>query len=149
MPVVSVPLPVGPDAGGQTIGTEFQEWWVVSSISDFTPEELLQVALDMNENDPAYPDTYQTPEIVKEKYIDRLYEGNVFVTEEEGEIFYDLLQDSSVEKIVDLASYDMRWTLHSQIQLPLYTGEDPRTVLERMRPVIDAELESYLPESLK
>ena len=150
MPVVSVPLPIGPDANGkQYIGTEFQEWWVVSSISDFTPEELLQVALDMNENDPAYPDTYQTPEIVKEKYVSRLYEGNVFVTEEEGEIFYDLLQDQNVGKIADLASYDMRWTLHSKIQLPLYTGEDPRTVLERMRPVIDTELESYLPESLK
>lgn len=149
MPVVSVPLPIGPDAKGQTIGTEFQEWWTISSISDFTPEQLLQVALDMNENDPAYPDTYQTPEIVREKYIDRLYEGNVFVTEEEGEIFYDLLQDSKVTKIVDLASYDMRWTLHSKIQLPLYTGEDPRTVLERMRPVIDAQLQSYLPESMK
>lgn len=150
MPVVSVPLPIGPDANGkQYIGTEFQEWWVVSSISDFTPEELLQVALDMNENDPAYPDTYQTPEIVKEKYMSRMYEGNVFVTEEEGEIFYDLLQDPNVGKIADLASYDMRWTLHSKIQLPLYTGEDPRTVLERMRPVIDTELESYLPESLK
>ena len=150
MPVVSVPLPIGPDANGkQYIGTEFQEWWVVSSISDFTPEELLQVALDMNENDPAYPDTYQTPEIVKEKYMSRMYEGNVFVTEEEAEMFYDLLQDPNVGKIACLSSYDMRWTMFMDIQTKLYTGEDPRTVLERMRPVIDTELESYLPESLK
>ena len=150
MPVVSVPLPIGPDANGkQYIGTEFQEWWVVSSISDFTPEELLQVALDMNENDPAYPDTYQTPEIVKEKYMSRMYESNVFVTEEEAEMFYDLLQDPNVGKIACLSSYDMRWTMFMDIQTKLYTGEDPRTVLERMRPVIDTELESYLPESLK
>lgn len=140
MPVACVPLPMGPDTDKQVIGTEFQEWWVVSSISDFTPEELIQVALDMNENDPAYPDTYQSPEVVHEKYIDRMYNGNVFSTEEEAEIFYENLMDDNVQKIVDLASYDMRWILHSEVQLPLYTGEDPRTILERVRPRIESEL---------
>lgn len=146
IPVQCVPLPVGPDADGQKIGTEFQEWWVVNSLTDFDVKDLLQVALDMNENDPAYEDTYQTPKIVKEKYITRMYEGNAFLTEEEGEMFFDLMADASVEKIVDLVPTDMRYTLHSKIQLPLYTGENSRTVLERMKPVIDAALEDLLPD---
>lgn len=147
MPVGAVPMPKGPDAKGYVNGLEMQEWWMVSSVSDFKTEDLIQVALDMNDNDPAYEDTYFSAEGKKDNFLTRVYEGNMFATEEESEFFFDYITSPDVETILNIANTDIGTTLATNIFYPICDGQDPRSVLEKVKPVITTALENMLPSN--
>lgn len=149
MPVASVPLPKGPDATGYCNGQELQEWWMVSAISEFKTEDLVQIALDMNDNDPAYPDTYFSEEGLKESFVSRAYDGCVFTTEEEAEFYYDFLRSSDVKKMLNISTADMKSTMAEKVFASISAGEEPRSVLERVKPVVEQALKDMLPDSLK
>lgn len=149
MPIMTVPMPKGPDADGYVNGLEMQEWWMVSAISDFTEEELIQVALDMNDNDPAYEDTYFSEEGKRENFVTRLYDGLVVTTEDEAEFFYDFITSDDVDTILNISTSDIQSTLKENVFSPISNGEEPRTVLERVEPVINEALNAMLPDSLK
>lgn len=149
MPIATVPLPKGPDVDSKVLGLDLQEWWMVSAISDFETKDLIQIALDMNDNDPAYEETYFSEEGKKDNFITRTYEGNVFLTEEEGEFFYDYITDDNVKTILNITSTDIKKVIVSDIYKPIVDGEEPRTVLERQKAVINTALKNMLPDSLK
>lgn len=149
MPVATVPLPKGPDAKTKMLGLDLQEWWLVSSISEFDKKDLIQVALDMNDNDPAYEDTYFSAEGKKENYITRTYENNIFMTEEEGEFFYDYITSDDVTTILNITSDDIKKVIVTDVYNPIVEGEEPRSVLERQKSVINTVLNNMLPDSLK
>lgn len=149
MPIGTVPMPKGPDAGGYVNGLDIQEWWMLPSISDFEVEEVLQVAMDMNENDPAYEDTYIAPEAQKDNFVVQTYDEGVFTTEEEAEFFYDFIYDENVKTVLNITSTDITSTVANEVFGPISNGQDPRGLLESVKPVIDAALERLLPESMK
>lgn len=149
MPVATVPLPQGPDAKTKMLGLDLQEWWMVSSISEFNKKDLIQMALDMNDNDPAYEDTYFSAEGKKENYVTRTYENNIFMTEEEGEFFYDYLMSDDVKTILNITSDDIKKVIVTDVYNPIVEGEEPRSVLERQKSVINTVLNNMLPDSLK
>lgn len=149
MPVHAVPMPKGPDAKGYVNGQEMQEWWMVSAISEFTPEQLIQVALDMNDNDPAFEDTYFSEKGKKENFVMRMYDGNVVATEEEAELFYDFITGSNVDTMLNISTDSLKNTMAENIFRPISAGEEPRTVLERVKPVINDALKALLPDKLK
>lgn len=149
MPIGTVPLPKGPNADSKVVGLDLQEWWMVSSISDFETKDLIQVALDMNDNDPAYEDTYFSEEGKKENFVTRTYEGNIFLTEEEGEFFFDYITSKDVKTILNITSDDIKKIIVTDIYTPIVDGEEPRTVLERQKSVINTALDNMLPDSLK
>lgn len=149
MPIATVPLPKGPDADSNVVGLDLQEWWMVSANSEFDTRDLIQVALDMNDNDPNYEDTYFSEETRKENLLTRLYENNVFLTEEEGEFFYDYIMSDDVETILNITCSDIQQTIVTNIYQPIVSGEDPRPVLEKQKPVIETALKNMLPESMR
>lgn len=147
MSIGSVPMPKGSDASGPVNGLELQEWWMASAISDFSTEELLLVALDMNENDPAYPDTYISDEAKKENFVVRSYDTCVFSTEEEAQFFYDYIVSNDVKTIMNITTDGIKAVIAEKVFTALQKGEDPRTVMERVQPVIDEALKDMLPQS--
>ena len=149
MPVASVPLPKGPDATRYANGQELQEWWMVSAISDFETKDLVQVALDMNDNDPAFEDTYFSEEGMKQNFVTRAYDGCVFGTEEEAEFYYDFIRDENVDKMLNISTSSLKSVMAEKVFTSIMKGEEPRTLLERVRPVIDEALKAMLPDSLK
>ena len=149
MPINTVPLPKGPDANGYTIALEMQEWWMMPSISDFTPQEVLQVAFDMNENDPQFADTYHSPQDEKMNFVNTLYDSNVFVTEDEAGFFYDFINDGKNEKRLNIKNDNVTACLVNDVWKALARGEEPRTVMDRVGPVINTALQNMLPDRLK
>ena len=149
MPVASVPLPKGPDTTRYANGQELQEWWMVSAISDFETKDLVQVALDMNDNDPAFEDTYFSEEGMKQNFVTRAYDGCVFSTEEEAEFYYDFIRDENVDKMLNISTSSLKSVMAEKVFTSIMKGEEPRTLLERVRPVIDESLKAMLPDSLK
>ena len=149
MPVASVPMPKGPDTDKYANGQDLQEWWMVSAISDFTTEQLVQVALDMNDNDSAYEDTYFSEADKKQNFITRSYDGCVFATEEEAEFYYNFNCDDKVDKMLNITTDDIKGTMAEKVFSAIANGEEPRTVLERVKPVVEQALKNLLPDSLK
>lgn len=149
MPVASVPLPKGPDTDRYANGQDLQEWWMVSAISELTTEQLVQVALEMNANDPADPDTYYSEDGYKENFITRTYDGCVFATEEEAEFYFDFLLDDNVDKMLNITDTDIKQVLVSKVFSAVQGGEEPRSVIERVKPVIEDALEKMLPDGSK
>lgn len=139
MPVVAVPLPTGTDveSGKQILGKEIQEWWLVSSISDFTPEQLVQIALDLNDDIPEYEETYIEDE--QQFFIDLLYEQCIVTTEEEAELFYDLINADNTITLVDSNITDMN-SIKVSIFNDLAAGNDARTVIDKYKPNIESIL---------
>ena len=149
MPVASVPMPKGPDTDKYANGQDLQEWWMVSAISDFTTEQLVQIALDMNDNDSAYEDTYFSEADKKQNFITRSYDGCVFATEEEAEFYYNFICDDKVDKMLNITTDDIKGTMAEKVFSAIANGEEPRTVLERVKPVVEQALKNLLPDSLK
>lgn len=149
MPIGTVPMPKGPDASGYVNGLRLQEWWMLPSKSDFKVEEVLQVAFDMNQNDPAFEDTYIAPEDQKGNFVIQTYDEGVFTTEEEAEFFYDFILDDKVKTVLNITASDISGTLANEVFGPVSSGQDPRSLLEKVKPVIHDSLEKMLPDSLK
>lgn len=156
--VKSVPLPRGPKATSDVNGLSLQEWWCVGTISDFSVQDALQVALHMNDNNPAnegYIDeangasVYLTQEEIKQEFVDRTYDSCVFWTTEESEFFWDYIHSEDVRPTLCINPADLIGVLNESVFAPICQGEDPRTVLERVKPVIDEALKDMLPTSMK
>lgn len=141
MPVVCVPLPVGDDVeeGKEVLGKEIQEWWMCSTISDFTPEQLVQLALELNQNIPEYEDTFIEDD--EQFFVDLLYEQNVVTTEEEAIIFYNLLNSDNTNHVLDINLTDITKIKLEMFKL-LAQGQDARTVIDTYKPNINSTLES-------
>lgn len=149
MPIMTVPLPKGPDVDYYVNGLEMAEWWMLPSISNFEPEEVLQVAFDAIRNDPEYEDTYISDEGFRDDFIVQTYDELVFTTEEEAGFFFDFITDGDVKTILGITDGAVQGVLRSSIYHNIKMGENPRTLLDREKPVIEAALNDMLPESLK
>lgn len=101
----------------------------------------------MNENDPAYPDTYISDEAKKENFVVRSYDTCVFSTEEEAQFFYDYIVSNDVKTIMNITTDGIKAVIAEKVFTALQKGEDPRTVMERVQPVIDEALKDMLPQS--
>ncbi len=149
MDVASVPMPKGPDAKKEVNGLDLQEWWLVNAASEYDTKELLQIALDMNDNDKAYEDTYLSKDDKIDQFVNRMYDGAMFATEEEAIFFKDYALSNDVETILNISCNDIKETIVSNVFYPIIEGQDPRSVLEKVKPVVNTALNNMLPESLK
>lgn len=149
MDVAAVPMPKGPDAKNEVNGLDLQEWWLVNAATDFEIKDLLQVALDMNDNDAAYEDTYLSADDKIDMFVNRMYDNAMFATEEEAIFFKDYVLSDDVETVLNISCADIKSTIVSNVFYPIIEGQDPRSVLETVKPVINTALNNMLPESLK
>ena len=143
MPVKTAPLPKGPDAESSVNAAPFCEWYFAAGNSSFTTEELLQVFMEMNRNDPADPATYQdkSEEGRLEKYIsEQVDTGNNFATVEEAEFLFKFINDKNTQTFLNMVPASFQGLLKDKIYLPISKGEDPRSHLESIRQVIDTAL---------
>lgn len=149
MPIVTVPLPKGPDVDYNVNGLQMAEWWVLPSISNFKTEEVLQVAFDAVRNDPEYEDTYISDEDRRQDFVIQTYDENALNTEEEAEFFYDYITSDDVKTLLGITNNDIKKLMKDNVWVPLSEGEDPRSLLERVKPLIDAALVDMLPDAYK
>ena len=145
MPVKTAPLPKGPDADGDYNVAAFCEWNFVAGNSTFTTEEILQVAMEMMRNDPNDPETYRdtSSEGKLQTFItDTLDTGNSFATVEEAEFFYDFIHKKTTKTFLNYVPRDIQSLLKDKLYTPISKGEDPRSNLESIRPVVDEALKT-------
>jgi hypothetical protein len=143
MPVKTAPLPSGPDMKEAVNAAPFCSWDFVAGNTDFTTEQVLQVSFDLMRNDPADKNTY-LPDTDEQRLAnfmtDYLDTGNSFATEEETTFYYNFINDKKTNTFLNIIPPSFTQLLKPKIYDPITKGEDPRSYLESVRPVIDQML---------
>lgn len=138
-----VPMPMGPDTQSYTNLREDCYCYSIASNSKFKTEDLLQLAFDLERNDPAIEGTYRdTSEEGKfdwfvEQYVDR---ANHYYDEEQAEFVYDFINDEETVSYVDWNTSSLKKIIKEKIYLPISKGEDVRSHLTSIETVINNAL---------
>lgn len=149
LPIKTAPLPVGPDMQGPVNMLSFSGWNMLSSISDFTPEEAISVFLDAGRNDPNDPDIYipDTKEDQLEAWTIRTVDqSNNWATEEEAKFWFDFTRDAKTINMLDNSPTGTQTLLKQKVVDPIEKGEEPRSCLEAIRPIIEEDLKNMMPK---
>jgi len=92
---------------------------------------------------------YLSEEEIRGEFLQRTYDDCVFCYEEESEFYWDYIHNEDVRSTLCINPADLIAVLNEKVFGPICQGEDPRTVLERVKPVVDEALKDMLPTSMK
>ena len=70
----------------------------------------------------------------------------MFNTEEEARFFYSYIISDKVDTVLNITTDDIKKVLVDNVFAALVKGEEPRTVMERVNPVIGEALKNLLPD---
>ena len=143
VPFEMVPLPLGPDATAYTNIREDCYCYSIGAHSKFKTEDLVQLAFELERNDPAIGDTYRDTSYegqldwFVEQYVDR---ANHYYDEVQAEFVFDFINDEETISYIDWNTAALKDIIKKEIYLPISKGEDVRSRLDSVKPVIDAAL---------
>jgi len=150
LPFKTAPLPLGPDIDKPVRLLQFTNWMGVTTNSDFTTEDAIMIWLYAGFNDPDDPDIY-----IPESYEDQLNEfilgyvdmHGAYRNDEEGKFWFDFSRDKDIRGILDYnpQSAESDLFLVENVFLPLVRGEDPRSHLESIKPLIQEQIDQMMP----
>ncbi len=143
IPFEMVPMPLGPDTDTYTNLREYCYCQVISAHSKYKTEDLLQLAFELERNDPAIGDTYRDPseegrlELFIEQYLDK---GNHYFDETQAEFVFDFINDEETVEYIDWNTSTLKDIIKKEIYSPISKGEDVRSHLTAIKTVIDNAL---------
>jgi len=150
LPFRTAPLPLGPDIDKPVKLMQYTNWWSITQNSDFSTEDAIMIFLYSNFNDPNDPDIY-----ISEEYEDELNQSilanvdthGLFRNDQEGKFWFDYLRDRDIRGILDYnpQSAESDLFLVENVFLPLVRGEDPRSHLESIKPLIQEQIDQIMP----
>ena len=143
VPFEMVPMPIGPDTDTYTNLREDCYCYSIGAHSKFKTEDLIQLALELERNDPAIEGTYRDMsdegklDWFVEQYVDR---ANHYYDEEQAEFVFDFINDEDVVSYIDWNTSDLKNIIKTKIYAPISKGEDVRSHLTSIKSVIDNAL---------
>lgn len=144
IPYEMVPLPLGKDVKTYTNLCQYCYCYSVSTHSQYKTEDLLQLAFDLERNDPEIEGTYREDDYEGrldtfiEEYLDQ---ANHYYDEAQAEFVFDFVNKKETVNLVDWATTDILKIIAEKVYKPIYKGEDVRSHLTSVEPVIKAELD--------
>ena len=105
----------------------------------FKTEDLLQLALELERNDPAIEGTYRDTSYegkldwFVEQYVDR---ANHYYDEEQAKFVFDFINDEETVSYVDWNTANLKKIIKEKIYLPISKGEDVRSHLTSIESVV-------------
>ena len=147
MPFEIVPLPKGPSATKYVDYHDICDCNVVSSQSEYDTEDLLQVAFDLQRNDPTIGDTYielSTREGRLDRFLTKNLDNNTcYFDDVQATRVFDFINDKETEHMLGYNVTDVAEIIKTKIYTPLTKGEDPRSLLTSNKSVIENALKVY------
>ena len=143
IPFEMVPLPLGPDTKTYTNVREYCYCYAIGANSKYKTEDLIQLALELERNDPAIEGTYRDPsrdgklELFIEQYVDK---GNHYYDETQAEFVFDFINDKDTVEYIDWNTTNLKNIITKNIFTPIYKGEDVRSHLTSVESVINTAL---------
>lgn len=145
IPYQIVPLPIGPDTDSYTNVCQYCYCYSIPAHSKYNTEELLQLAMELERNDPAIEGTYRNYDYEGrlQEYIS-LYvdQSNHYYDDDQAKFVYDFINKDTTVTMIDWVTDDLKKVITEKIYLPISKGEDVRSHLTSVEPVIKAALEN-------
>lgn len=144
IPYEMVPLPLGDDVDAYTNLCQYCYCYSISKYSEFKTEDLLQLAFDLERNDPEIEGTYRERDYEGklDTFIElNLDQANHYFDEAQAEFVYDFINKKETVNLIDWATTDILKIIAEKVYTPIYKGEDVRSHLTAIEPVIRAELD--------
>ena len=144
IPYEMVPLPIGPDTDTYTNICQYCYCYSISAHSEYKTEELLQIAMELERNDPAIEGTYRKDDYEGklqafiDQYVDQV---SHYYDDDQAKFVYDFINEDKTVTKVEWLTDDLKKVTTAQIYLPRSKGEDVRSHLTSVEPVIKAALE--------
>lgn len=144
IPYEMVPLPIGPDTDKYTNICQYCYCYSLSAHSEFKTEDLLQLAFELERNDPAIEGVYRADDYEGklnafiEEYVDQ---ANHYYDEDQAQFVYDFVNDKETVNMIEWLTDDLKKVITEKIYTPISTGEDVRSHLTSIEPVIKTALE--------
>lgn len=140
-----VPLPLGNDTETYTNLCEYCYCYSVSTNSAYDTKDLLQVAFELERNDPDIGDTYRNTDYEGklQSFIDQYVDQDSnYADDEQAKYVYDFINSDKTVNMIEWATADIKKVIAEQIYTPIYKGEDVRSVLTSVEPVIKTSLDN-------
>ena len=144
IPYEMVPLPLGKDVKSYTNLCQYCYCYSISAHSEFKTEDLLQLAFELERNDPEIEGTYREDDYegklgaFVEEYLDQ---ANHYYDETQAQFVYDFINKEETVNLIDWVTTDISSIIAEKVYKPIYKGEDVRSHLTSVEPVIKAELD--------
>ena len=144
IPYEMVPLPLGDDVDSYTNLCQYCYCYSVSAHSQYDTKDLLQLAFELERNDPAIENTYREDNYEGrlntfiEEYLDQ---GNQYFDEAQAEFVFEFINKKETVNMIDWVTTDILSIIAEKVYRPIYKGEDVRSHLTSIEPVIKAELD--------
>lgn len=143
IPYEMVPLPIGPDTDTYTNICQYCYCYGLSAHSEYDTEDLLQIAFELERNDPAIEGTYRENdyegklETFIEMYVDQ---SNHYYDDAQAQFVYDFINEKKTVNKIEWLTDDIKKVITEKVYLPISKGEDVRSHLTSVEPVITAAL---------
>ncbi len=143
IPYEMVPLPMGDDTDHYTNVCQYCYCYSVSANSEYTTEQLLQLAFELERNDPAIEGTYREMDYEGklqafiDQYVDQ---ANHYIDDDQAKFVYDFVNDPETVNKVEWLTNDIKEVIVKNIYLPISKGEDVRSQLASIESVIKAAI---------
>ena len=140
IPYEMVPLPMGPDTDSYTNVAQYCYCYSIMSTSTFKTEDLLQLAFELERNDPEIGDTYREADYEGklnafiDQYVDQ--ESHYF-DDVQAEFVYEFINKDETVNAVDWITDDIKKVITKKVYLPVFNGEDVRSHLTSVKSVIE------------
>lgn len=144
IPYEMVPLPIGPDTDKYTNVCQYCYCYSIAAHSEYDTKDLLQLAMELERNDPA----------IEGAYRDKSYEGNLeqfisqyvdqeghYIDDDQAKFVYDFINKETTVTKIEWLTDDIKKVITEKIYLPISKGEDVRSHLTSVEPVIKTALE--------
>lgn len=140
IPYEMVPLPMGPDTDSYTNVAQYCYCYSIMSTSTFKTEDLLQLAFELERNDPEIGDTYREDDYEGklnafiDQYVDQ--ESHYF-DDVQAEFVYEFINKDETVNAVDWITDDIKKVITEKVYRPVFKGEDVRSHLTSVKSVIE------------
>jgi len=144
IPYEMVPLPIGPDTDKYTNICQYCYCYSLSANSTYKTEDLLQLAFELERNDPALEDVYRSDDYEGklqafiDEYVDQ---ANHYIDDTQAQFVFDFVNDKETVNKIEWLTDDLKKVITEKIYSPISKGEDVRSHLTSVEPVIKTALD--------
>lgn len=145
VPFNVVPLPLGDDADTYTNVVQYRYCYSLAAESEYKTEDLLQLAFELERNDPELGDkVYQGTDYDSrlnaflEQYMDQETD---YYDDDQAQFAFDFINDEKTVSTCEWLTTDLSSVIIKQVYGPIYKGEAVRSQLASVEAVIKAAID--------
>lgn len=145
IPFDVVPLPMGDDTDSYTNVCQYRYCYSISANSEYETEDLLQLAFELERNDPALGETVyhaQDEEGLLADFIEQYMDQETdYFDDDQATFTFKFINDEKTVNTVEWLTNDIKNVIITNVYNPISKGEAVRSQLDSVKSVIQTAID--------